>query len=389
MIPRHLLSFAVATAAGLFCSNLHAAPAASTLREAYADDFLIGAALNRSVVSGRNARSAELAAKQFSTLTAENDMKWQSIHPAPDRYDFDAGDAYVAFAEKHKMAVIGHTLVWHSQTPGWVFEGENGQPPTRELLLKRMKDHITTVVGHYKGKVKGWDVVNEALADGGPDVLRGSPWRKIIGDDFIEQAFRFAREADPKAELYYNDYGLENPHKRDKALTLLRGLKQRGVPIAGVGTQSHFQLGHPPVAEVEKTIEAFAALGLKVMVTELDVDVLPSRGPAGNADIARREQGEAAANPYTGGLPDEVQQRLAQRYGELFAVYLRHRQSITRVTFWGLDDGQSWLNGFPVRGRTNHPLLFDRGQNPKPAFAAVLKAGLESRVGRAPARPAR
>ena len=156
-----------------------------------------------------------------------------------------------------------------------------------------------------------------------------------------------------------------------------------------MGTQSHFQLGHPPVAEVEKTIEAFAALGLKVMVTELDVDVLPSRGPAGNADIARREQGEAAANPYTGGLPDEVQQQLAQRYGELFAVYLRHRQSITRVTFWGLDDGQSWLNGFPVRGRTNHPLLFDRGQNPKPAFAAVLKAGLESRGGRAPARPAR
>jgi len=389
MIRQHLLPLAVATAAGLFSSNLHAGPAPATLREAFADDFLIGAALNRSVVSGSNARSAELAAKQFSTLTAENDMKWQSIHPQPERFDFTAADAYLAFAEKHKMAVIGHTLVWHSQTPGWVFQGENGQPPTREVLLQRMRDHIRTVVGRYKGKVKGWDVVNEALADGGPQILRDSPWRRSIGDDFIEQAFRFAHEADPRAELYYNDYGLENPHKRRKAVDLLRGLIDRKVPVSGVGTQSHIQLNHPPIAEVEQTIKDFAALGLKVMVTELDVDVLPSRGPAGNADISRREQGDASLNPYKEGLPDDVQQKLAQRYGELFAVYLRHSQSLTRVTFWGLDDGQSWLNGFPIRGRTNHPLLFDRRQEPKPAFAAVLKAGIESRGGRAPVRPAR
>ena len=366
-------------AASLLPVTLRADPAPATLREAFADDFLIGAALNRGIVSGSDARRSELAAKQLSALTAENDMKWQSIHPQPERFDFAAGDAYVAFAEKNKMVVIGHTLVWHSQTPGWVFEGENGQPPTREVLLKRMKDHITSVVGHFKGKVKGWDVVNEALSDGGPNILRDSPWKKTIGDDFIDQAFRFAHEADPKAELYYNDYGLENPRKRNNAVELLKGLLKRGVPITGVGTQSHFHLNGPPVAEVEKTIQAFSDLGLKVMVTELDVDVLPSRGPGGNADVSRREQGDDTTNPYRNGLPDDVQQKLAQRYGELFDVYLKHRKSITRVTFWGLDDGQSWLNGFPIRGRTNHPLLFDRQQKPKPAFEVVLKKGQETK----------
>ena len=230
------------------------------------------------------------------------------------------------------------------------------------------------MVGRYKGRVKGWDVVNEALADGGPAPMRDSPWRRILGDDFLDHAFRFAREADPAAELYYNDYGLENPRKRDNAVAMLKGMLARGVPVTGVGTQSHFQLEGPPIEEVEKTIRAFAGLGLKVMITELDVDVLPARGPAGNADITRREQADAARDPFRDGLPEAVQQKLARRYAELFAVYLRHRQSINRVTFWGLDDGRSWLNNFPVRGRVNHPLLFDRGLEPKAAYFDVLRA---------------
>ena len=271
------------------------------------------------------------------------------------------------------MAVVGHTLVWHSQTPGWVFEGEGGKPATREQLLKRMHDHIHGVVGRYKGKAKGWDVVNEALSDGGPDILRDSPWRRIIGDDFLDYAFRYANEADPKAELYYNDYGLENERKRANAVKLLKGMLERKVPITGVGTQSHFQLNHPSTDEIEKTIKDFSALGLKVMITELDVDVLPARGAAGNADINRREQGDSTTNPYTAGLPDDMQEKLAKRYADIFGVYLRNRKSINRVTFWGLDDGQSWLNGFPIRGRTNHALLFDRDLKPKPAFFAVLK----------------
>ncbi len=344
-----------------------------TLRRIYQDDFLIGAALNVAQVNGRNAKAGEIAARQFSSLTAENEMKWQSVHPQRDRYDFNSADAYAEFARRNNMELIGHTLVWHSQTPGWVFQGEDGKPATREGLLKRMRDHIHTVAGRYKGKVKGWDVVNEALSDGGPDILRDSPWRRIIGDDFIDHAFRYAREADPEAELYYNDYGLENERKRANCVKLLKGLLERGVPITGVGTQSHFQLAHPPVSEVEKTIKDFSELGLKVMITELDVDVLPSRGNAGIADISRREQGDDSLNPYNKGLPDDIQKKLAQRYADLFRVYLRHRKSITRVTFWGLDDGQSWLNGFPIRGRTNHPLLIDRDLKPKPAFFTLLQ----------------
>jgi len=376
---------------GLLCvlaissaGTVHGEKSARTLRDVYADDFLIGVALGPAQVNGRNEEAGKIAAKQFSSLTPENDMKWQSIHPDPERYTFNGADAYAEFARKNDMKLIGHTLVWHSQTPGWVFQGDGGQPATREQLLKRMREHIHTVVGRYKGKVKGWDVVNEALSDGGPAILRDSPWRRIIGDDFIDHAFRYAREADPDVELYYNDYGLENGRKRENCVKLLKGLLDRGVPITGVGTQSHFQLANPPISEVEETLKAFSALGLKVMVTELDVDVLPSRGNAGIADISRREQGDESLNPYSKGLPDEVQQKLARRYSDLFGVYLRHRKSLTRVTFWGLNDGQSWLNHFPIRGRTNHPLLIDREMKPKPAFFSVLALGGESSNRRRP-----
>lgn len=358
----------------LFTPAADGASAATTLREAFADDFLIGVALDRSAVNEGTPR-AELAARQFSSLTAENDMKWISLHPEPDRYTFRSADAYVDFGQKHKMAVIGHTLVWHSQTPRWVFQGEQGQPVTRDVLLQRMRDHIQTVVGRYRGRVKGWDVVNEALADGGPDALRDSAWRRIIGDDFIEQAFRCAHEADPATELYYNDYGLESPLKRGHAITLLRGLLDRGVPVHGVGLQGHYHLEQPPLAVVEQTIKDFAALGLKVMITELEVDVLPTRGPMGNADIGRREQADPALDPYRSGLPAAVQEQLARRYADLFDVFLRHRTSVTRVTLWGSDDGHTWLNFFPIRGRMNHPLLFDRQLVPKPAFTAVLEKG--------------
>jgi endo-1,4-beta-xylanase len=356
-------------------SAAHCDEVLKSLGKVYADDFLIGVALNRTMVNGANPRAAEIVSRQFTSLTAENDMKWQVVHPVPDRYEFAAADAYVDFGQKHRMAVIGHTLVWHSQTPKWVFKGNEGQPASREVLLNRMREHIHTVAGRYRGRIKGWDVVNEAVADGGPDILRDSPWRRIIGDDFLDHAFRFAREADPKAELYYNDYGLENEQKRLRALTMLRGMIQRGVPIDGVGLQGHYHLHHPPVAVIEQTIQNFAALGLKVMITELDVDVLPSRGNMGNADISRREQADPSLDPYANGLPAEMQEKLAQRYAELFAVFLRHREQINRVTFWGLDDGQSWLNHFPIRGRTNHPLLIDRELKPKPAFFAVLHKG--------------
>ncbi|MBL9212476.1 MAG: endo-1,4-beta-xylanase [Opitutaceae bacterium] len=342
------------------------------LRDVYAQEFMIGVALSAAQVDGRERRAGELAAEQFAAITPENAMKWQALHPQPDRYDFKAADAYVEFAGRHKLSLIGHTLVWHSQVPAWVFEGADGRPATREVMLNRMRQHIHAVVGRYKGKVKGWDVVNEALSDHGADILRDSLWRRLIGDDYIDHAFRFAREADPDTELYYNDYGLENPRKRANSVTLIRGLLDRGVPITGVGTQSHFHLDYPALADVDRTLAALSSLGLKVMVTELDVDVLPSRGNAGIADLNRSEAGDASMNPYTAGLPDEIQTRLAHRYRDLFAVYRRHRGSITRVTLWGLDDRQSWLNHFPIKRRTNHPLLFDRDLKPKPAFFALV-----------------
>lgn len=349
------------------CGQLAAEP--GTLRDACKADFLIGAALSTAQVDGRNEKAGELAAAQFSSLTPENEFKWQSLHPEPGVFRFDGADAYVRFAQEHKMALIGHTLVWHEQTPEWVFQGRDGKEATRQQLLARMREHILAVVGRYKGKVKGWDVVNEALSDGGDDPLRETSWRRTIGDDYLDHAFRFAKEADPQAELYYNDYGLENPRKRENCVAMLRGMIARGVPIDGVGTQSHHSLEYPQIDDVEKTIDAFAALGLKVMITELDVDVLPSRGHSGNADVSRSENG---ANPYVDGLPPEMQEKLAKRYAELFEVYVKHHKSIIRVTFWGLDDGQSWLNHFPVRGRTNYPLLFDRTLKPKPAFFAVM-----------------
>lgn len=371
-IPRMLLAFV---------SMPGIAMAEPTLRGVFADDFLIGVALNTAQVDGRASKAGEVAARQFSAVTAENDMKWSGVHPEPGHYDFKAADSYAAFAGNHGMKLIGHTLVWHSQTPDWVFKGKDGGEATRGELLARMKDHIETVVGRYKGKVHGWDVVNEAISDG-PGGLRDSPWKRIIGEDFIEQAFRFAHAADPKAGLYYNDYGMVNREKRARAIAMLKRLIDRGVPVDAVGMQGHYGLKWPDTGEVDQAIRDFAALGLKVMITELDVDVLPSKGDISVADINRREEADPLLDPYVNGLPDDIQQQLTDRYTDLFQVFLRHRKDITRVTLWGLEDGQSWLNFFPIRGRANHPLLVDRNLNPKPAFFAVLKIGRETDLSR-------
>jgi endo-1,4-beta-xylanase len=235
-----------------------------------------------------------------------------------------------------------------------------------------MREHIQTVVGRYKGRVNGWDVVNEALNDDG--TLHQTPWLKIIGEDYIAKAFEFAHEADPKAELYYNDYALENEAKRNGAIELLRKLRAQGVPVIGVGLQGHYGIDWPSVDQVDATVAAFAQLGVKVMITELDIDVLPSSWQYHGADISRNAELRPKLNPYTTGLPDSVQQTLAKRYADLFGVFLKHRGVLTRVTFWGVTDASSWLNWWPVPGRTNYPLLFDRDGRPKPAFDAVINA---------------
>lgn len=342
-----------------------------TLKDVFKNDFRIGAAINPSVASGNNARTASLVKAQFNSITPDNVLKWERVHPRPGVYNFDPADQYVAFGEQNHMFIIGHCLIWHSQTPKWVFEDDKGAPLTRDALLERMRDHIHTVVGRYKGRVNGWDVVNEALNEDG--TLRQSPWMKIIGDDFIAKAFQFAHEADPAAELYYNEYNLENTPKRNGGVELLRKLLAAGVPVKAVGLQGHVRLEWPTIEQEDATIAAFANLGLKVNITELDVDVLPRAIKSPTADVSARADAKAALNPYANGLPDAIQQQLATRYADLFAVFVKHRDAITRVTFWGVTDADSWLNNWPVPGRTSYPLLFDRDGKPKPAFFAVVK----------------
>jgi endo-1,4-beta-xylanase len=347
---------------------VHAQPA--TLKDAFRGIFHVGVALNQSTFEETDARDAAIAAAQFDSISPENALKWQPIHPQLDTYNFAPADRYVAFGEKHKMFIVGHNLVWHSQVPAWVFKDDKGAPLTRDALLERMHDHIRTVVGRYKSRIGGWDVVNEALNEDG--TLRKSQWLNIIGDDYIAKAFQFAHEADPAAELYYNDYSVENEPKRKGAIELVKKLKAQGIPITAIGLQGHDKLDWPSAKQQSDTIEAFAALGIKVCITEFDVDVLPRNAPGNSADISATSAGGVELNPYTAGLPDAVQQTLANRYAELFNIFVKYRASISRVTFWGVTDAGSWLNNFPIRGRTNYPLLFDREGKPKPAFFSVI-----------------
>jgi endo-1,4-beta-xylanase len=347
------------------------APNAVTLRDAFRGAFLVGAALNESVFTEADAKGAALVKAQFNTTTPENVLKWEAVHPQPGVFAFTAPDRYVDFGQRNGMAVIGHTLVWHNQVPRWVFQDSAGKPVSRDTLIARMRDHIMTVVGRYKGRIKGWDVVNEAVDEDGS--LRKSPWLNIIGPDFLVKAYQFAHEADPNAELYYNDYSLENRPKREGAVALIKRLQAAAVHVTAIGLQGHDKMDWPSVAQQDSTIDAFAALGIKVNITEFDIDVLPAatRGPT--ADVTLRATLQASQNPYAAGLPDSVQQALAARYGALFGVFMKHRDVITRVTFWGVGDGDSWLNNWPVRGRTSYPLLFDRDDKPKPAFDAVMR----------------
>ena len=357
-------------------SGRGAAAPGPSLREAYAGAFLIGAAINEDQIRGADPRGNAVVEAQFNTITPENAMKWGPLHPAEGVYDFSLADAYVAYGEAHGLFVVGHALVWHEQTGDWVFEHLDGTPLARDELLARMKDHIDTVVGRYRGRVGGWDVVNEALADDGS--LRDTPWRGIIGDDYIEQAFRFAHAADPTAELYYNDYAIENPGKRAGAVRLVQGLRDAGAFVTGTGIQAHMTLRWPTPGALDSAIVDLARLG-SVMITELDVTVLPGSQDDQSADIRRHEDDTPEMNPFPNGLPADMQQRLADRYAEVFSVLSRRRESVARVTFWGVTDGDSWLNGWPIAGRTNYPLLFDRAGRPKPAFGAAIRAAAAPR----------
>jgi endo-1,4-beta-xylanase len=391
----------------------NAADKAVTLKEAFSDHFLIGTAVNRSMVTGsagfrrsaeQNAKDVALLKDQFNQFTAENDMKWQLIHPreGKDGYDFGPADAFVNFGLSNRMYLVGHTLVWHSQTPNWVFAGTNPPPASvtnavraaapgtntpgtnrigrgrfgpgfgggfgrytgprasRDELLQRMREHIHTVVGRYKGKVKSWDVVNEAIADGnGTNVLRNSLWLEIIGPDFIAKAFQHAHEADPQAILRYNDYGLENPAKRKKLITLIKSLQAQNVPIHAIGSQAHVNVA-TTFETMDQTLTEMAALGLPIHITELDVNSAAGGQRGFGADISQN------AATTQGGLVSEADKKLADAYAGIFRAFLKHRDNVKMVTFWGVNDANSWrANG--------KPLLFDVNAQPKPAFNAVIE----------------
>ncbi|MFL6554913.1 MAG: endo-1,4-beta-xylanase [Bacillus sp. (in: firmicutes)] len=323
-----------------------------SLIKVYENYFNIGAAVNlRTINSQQN-----LLAQQFNSITAENDMKFEELQPVEGQFTFEKADKLAAFAKENGMKIRGHTLVWHNQTPAWVHHNSQGEKVTRDELLQRMKNHITTVMKRYKGQIYCWDVVNEAVTDEGLELYRKTNWLDIIGEDYIENAFEFAHAADPNALLFYNDYNESNPEKREKIYRLVKSLVDKQVPIHGVGLQAHWNLTNPSLDEIRAAIERYASLGLKLQLTELDVSV-----------FAFEDKRTDLIEPTS-----EMNELQSQRYQQLFELLREYRDVVTAVTFWGAADDYTWLNDFPVRGRKNWPFLFDENHQPKEAFWKVI-----------------
>lgn len=343
----------------------------SGLKGAFEGKFYIGTALNSDQITGKDTATVRVINEHFNAIVAENCMKSGPIQPQEGIFDFSLSDQFVEFGERNNLFVTGHTLVWHSQAPRWFFTDSLGNDVSRDELMARMKNHITTVVGRYKGRIKGWDVVNETILDDGS--WRNSKFYNIIGEDFVKLAFEFAHEADPEAELYYNDYSMSLPGKRKGVVDMVKKLQEQGVRIDGIGMQGHLGLDSD-LTEFEKSIQAFADLGVKVMITELDVSTLPSPWSNAGADLSKGAEYEQRMNPYTEGLPDSVNVAFNTFYLDLFNLFLKHQDKISRVTLWGVNDGHSWKNNWPIRGRTDYPLLFDRNNQPKQVVDDIIAA---------------
>ena len=350
---------------------------ALTLKDAFHGKFYIGTALNTPQILGRDTGAVRVVRTHFNSITAENIMKSEEIHPNENEFNFDFSDKFVEFGEQNGMKIIGHTLIWHSQLPRWFCTDENGNNVSPEVLKERMKNHIHTVVGRYKGRIKGWDVVNECIEDDGS--WRNSKFYQILGEDFVRLAFEYAREADPDAELYYNDYSMANPGRRQGVINMVKNLQKQGVKIDGIGMQGHLNMDYPSIDEFEKSLEEFANLGVQIMITELDLSVLPSPRRDVGANIASTFEYQQEINPYADGLPEDVQQKQFDRYAEFFRLFLKHQDKIDRVTLWGVNDAQSWKNDWPVRGRTDYTLLFDRNNNPKPVVDTIINEALNAK----------
>jgi endo-1,4-beta-xylanase len=335
-------------------------PAVKGLKDYYKNYFPIGVAVSPQSI--KNKETVNFILSQFNSLTPENAMKMGPIHPAENRYNWRDADSIVAFAQANGLKVRGHNLCWHEQTPYWLFKDAQGNQVTKAVLLQRLKDHITTVVNRYKGKIYAWDVVNEAIDDDSTKFLRNSLWYQICGDEFIAKAFEYAHAADPNAVLFYNDYNTERPEKRERVYKLLKQLVDAHVPINGVGLQGHWSIYEPDNKDMVATIKEFASLGLKIQITEMDVSVYPW-------EKERRAKRADEPDAYT----PEMQQKQATKYAELFKIFRQYKKVITGVTFWNLSDRYTWLDQYPVPGRKNYPLLFDQNMQPKKAFEGVVK----------------
>ena len=342
-----------------------------SLKDALSGKFYIGTAMNSEQITGTDAASVRVIKEQFNAIVAENVMKSEVIQPVEGEFNFTLADQFVDFGEKNKLFVTGHTLIWHSQLPKWFCVDEKGNNVSPEVLKQRMKTHISTLVDRYKGRVKGWDVVNEAIEDDGS--WRKSKFYEILGEDYIRLAFEYAHEADPQAELYYNDYSMAHKGRRDAVVKMVTNLKQQGVKIDGIGMQGHMTMDFPTIEEFEKSIVAFANTGVKVMITEMDISVLPKPGKNEGADVSLNYKYDKVLNPYAEGMPDSIAKALQNRYADFFRLFLKHKDIILRVTVWGVNDAQSWRNNWPVKGRTDYPLLFDRNNKPKPIVETIIK----------------
>ncbi len=339
------------------------------LKDAVGDKFLIGTALNVFQSSGQDTNAVKVVKKHFNAIVAENCMKMEEVHPEEDVYTFEQADQFIKFGEENGLTMTGHCLIWHSQCPKWFFVDKDGKQVSPEVLKQRMKDHIYTVAKHFKGKLKGWDVVNEAIIEDGS--YRKSKFYEILGEEFIPLAFQYAHEADPDVELYYNDYGMDNEGRRNGVVKLIRTLKERGLRIDAVGMQGHIGMDYPKIEEFEKSMLAFAAEGVKVMITEWDMSALPT--VSRTANISDTVAFRKALNPYPDALPDSVSKAWNARMKQFFNLFEKHADIVDRVTAWGVSDGNSWKNGFPIRGRHDYPLLFDRNYQPKPFVTEIIE----------------
>ena len=368
-----ILYFAVIFCASSYGNNLNST---DSLKKYYSSFFNIGAAINEDIILGLDNDSKQIVETQFNSITPENSLKWMFVQPYPNSFNFTVADKYVNIGIKNKMHIVGHALVWHSQLADFMQNVKS-----KAEMNKHFENHINTVVSRYKGKIDAWDVVNEAFNEDGS--LRESVFYKFLGKNYIEKAFKLANEIDPNADLIYNDYNLYKKEKRDGVIQMVKQMQSKGIKIDGIGVQAHWSLNQPSLNEIEQIIFDISELGVDVMFTELDISVLPSPWEQVGAEVSQnfsRFEGDAKMNPYPDKLPKSIQNKLAKRYNDIFQLFIKHSDKISRVTFWGVMDKHSWLNNFPIKGRTNYPLLFDRNYQAKEAHKSLIILGSSNKI---------